>query len=51
MKKRAISVWPRWETEIVSNHPTITVSERIATDLKIWETKKDVLLFQFSLRI
>lgn len=44
MKKRAISLWPTWEKEIVSNHPTITVSERIVTDLKKMGNTKDVFL-------
>ncbi|HEU4481609.1 MAG TPA: glycosyltransferase [Nitrososphaeraceae archaeon] len=44
MKKRAISLWPTWEKEIVSNHPTITVSERIATDLKKMGNKNDVFV-------
>ena len=44
MKKRTISLWPKWEKEIVSNHPTITVSERIVTDLKKMGNTKNVFV-------
>ena len=30
LASRAIKLWTRWEREIVSSHPTITVSEQIA---------------------
>ena len=34
LNSQTISVWTRWEEELVSKHPTITVSEQIADDLK-----------------
>jgi glycosyltransferase involved in cell wall biosynthesis len=30
----AIRLWTKWEREIVSSHPTITVSDQIATELR-----------------
>jgi hypothetical protein len=44
MKKRAISLWPLWEKEVVSNHPTITVSEHLAADLNKIGNTKDVFV-------
>ena len=40
----AIKLWTKWEQEIVSSHPTITVSEQIATDLKTNYNAKDVFV-------
>ena len=34
LNSQTISVWTRWEEELVSKHPTITVSEQITDDLK-----------------
>ncbi|HEX7179766.1 MAG TPA: hypothetical protein VF220_08570, partial [Nitrososphaeraceae archaeon] len=34
MNSRTISTWTKWEEQLVSKHPTITVSEQIAVDLK-----------------
>jgi glycosyltransferase involved in cell wall biosynthesis len=34
LNSQTVSVWTRWEEELVSKHPTITVSEQIAYDLK-----------------
>jgi glycosyltransferase involved in cell wall biosynthesis len=40
----AIKLWTKWEQEIVSSHPTITVSEQIATDLRTNYNAKDVFV-------
>jgi glycosyltransferase involved in cell wall biosynthesis len=40
----AIKLWTKWEQEIVSSHPTITVSEQIATDLRTNYDAKDVFV-------
>ena len=40
----AIKLWTKWEQEIVSSHPTITVSEQIATDLRANYAAKDVFV-------
>src|ERR671914_14435 len=40
----AIKLWTKWEQEIVSSHPTITVSEQIATDLRKNYNAKDVFV-------
>jgi glycosyltransferase involved in cell wall biosynthesis len=40
----AIKLWTKWEQEIVSSQPTITVSEQIATDLRTNYNAKDVFV-------
>ena len=40
----AIKLWTKWEQEVVSSHPTITVSEQIATDLRTKYNAKDVFV-------
>jgi glycosyltransferase involved in cell wall biosynthesis len=40
----AIRLWTKWEQEIVSLHPTITVSEQIASDLRANYKAKDVFV-------
>ena len=40
----AIKLWTKWEQEIVSSHPTITVSEQIATDLRTKYNAKNVFV-------
>lgn len=50
MKKRAINLWPKWEKEVITDHPTITVSELIVNDLKkIGNTKNIFLVPNFPL--
>jgi glycosyltransferase involved in cell wall biosynthesis len=34
LSKKTTSLWTKWEREIVSSHPTITVSDQIATELR-----------------
>lgn len=34
LKNRSITLWPKWEKEITTCHPTITVSDKIAQDLQ-----------------
>ena len=41
---KAVKLWTKWEQEIVSSHPTITVSEQIATDLRTNYNAKDVFV-------
>jgi glycosyltransferase involved in cell wall biosynthesis len=41
---KAVELWTKWEQEIVSSHPTITVSEQIATDLRANYAAKDVFV-------
>ena len=40
----ASKVWTRWEEEIVSSHPTITVSEQIAAELRTNYDAKSVFV-------
>lgn len=40
LNSQTVSVWTRWEEELVSKHTTITVSEQIADDLKRSISKK-----------
>jgi glycosyltransferase involved in cell wall biosynthesis len=44
INRYAIKLWTKWEQEIVSSHPTITVSEQIATDLRTNYNAKDVFV-------
>jgi hypothetical protein len=44
LASRAIKLWTRWEREIVSSHPTITVSEQIAAELRTNYNAKDVFV-------
>jgi glycosyltransferase involved in cell wall biosynthesis len=41
---KAVKLWTKWEQEIVSSHPTITVSEQIAADLRTNYNAKDVFV-------
>jgi glycosyl transferase family 4 len=34
LRKRSVGTWSAWEKEIVSSHPTITVSKKISDELK-----------------
>jgi glycosyltransferase involved in cell wall biosynthesis len=40
----AIRLWTSWEKEIVSSHPTITVSEQIAAEMRISYHTKNVFV-------
>jgi hypothetical protein len=44
LASRAIRLWTRWEEEIVSSHPTITVSEQIAAELRTNYHAKNVFV-------
>ncbi|HET6640088.1 MAG TPA: glycosyltransferase, partial [Nitrososphaeraceae archaeon] len=44
INRYAIKLWTKWEQEIVSSHPTITVSEQIAADLRTNYNAKDVFV-------
>jgi glycosyltransferase involved in cell wall biosynthesis len=44
LASRAIKLWTRWEREIVSSHPTITVSEQIAAELRTNYHAKNVFV-------
>src|SRR5918996_508252 len=44
LASKAVKLWTKWEQEIVSSHPTITVSEQIATDLRTNYNAKDVFV-------
>src|ERR671914_724001 len=44
LTSKAVKLWTKWEQEIVSSHPTITVSEQIATDLRTNYNAKDVFV-------
>lgn len=49
--KHIINLWSRWEKELVINYPTITVSERIANDLRnINETSTIFIVPNFPLK-
>ena len=39
-----VELWTRWEREIVSSHPTITVSEQIAAELRTNYDAKNVFV-------
>jgi glycosyltransferase involved in cell wall biosynthesis len=41
---RAIKLWTKWEREIVSSHPTITVSDQIAEQLRTNYRAKNVFV-------
>ena len=41
---RAIKLWTKWEREIVSSHPTITVSDQIAEQLRTKYRAKNVFV-------
>lgn len=48
---RATRLWPKWEKEVVSSVPTITVSEEIANDLKlIGKSEKVFVVPNFPMR-
>jgi glycosyltransferase involved in cell wall biosynthesis len=44
LTSRAIRLWTSWEKEIVSSHPTITVSEQIAAEMRISYHAKNVFV-------
>jgi glycosyltransferase involved in cell wall biosynthesis len=44
LASRAIKLWTNWEQEIVSTHPTITVSEQIAEQLRTNYHAKNVFV-------
>ena len=44
LTSKAMKLWTKWEQEIVSLHPTITVSEQIASDLRANYKAKDVFV-------
>jgi glycosyltransferase involved in cell wall biosynthesis len=44
LASRAIKLWTNWEKEIVSSHPTITVSEQIAEQLRTIYHAKEVFV-------
>ena len=44
LTSKSVKLWTKWEQEIVSSHPTITVSEQIATDLRTNYNAKDVFV-------
>ena len=44
LKKYTIRLWTKWEKEIVSNVPTITVSNTIASDLKKLDNAKQIFV-------
>jgi glycosyltransferase involved in cell wall biosynthesis len=44
LTSKAVKLWTKWEQEIVSLHPTITVSEQIASDLRANYKAKDVFV-------
>ena len=50
LASRAIKLWTNWEKEIVSSHPTITVSEQIAEQLRtIYHAKKVFVVPNFPM--
>jgi glycosyltransferase involved in cell wall biosynthesis len=44
LASKAIRLWTSWEKEIVSSHPTITVSEQIAAEMRISYHAKNVFV-------
>jgi len=44
LASKAIRLWTSWEKEIVSSHPTITVSEQIAAEMRISYHTKNVFV-------
>jgi glycosyltransferase involved in cell wall biosynthesis len=44
LRSRAIKLWTNWEREIVSSHPTITVSDQIAEQLRTNYRAKNVFV-------
>jgi len=44
LASKAIILWTSWEKEIVSSHPTITVSEQIAAEMRISYHAKNVFV-------
>jgi glycosyltransferase involved in cell wall biosynthesis len=44
LTSRAIKLWTKWEREIVSSHPTITVSDQIAEQLRTNYRAKNVFV-------
>jgi Glycosyltransferase Family 4 len=44
LTSRAVKLWTKWEREIVSSHPTITVSDQIAEQLRTNYRAKNVFV-------
>ena len=44
LASKAIRLWTSWEKEIVSSHPTITVSEQIAAEMRISYHAKNIFV-------
>lgn len=52
INNHAIKVWTKWESEVVSSHPTITVSSNIAEEMKttVGNTEKIFVVPNYPLR-
>ena len=51
-KRRCLKMWTKWEEEVVSSHPTLTVSNLIVKDLKNKYLNYDIFLLpNFPLKI
>ena len=51
INKYAIRLWTKWEREIVSSHPTITVSDQIARELRAnYNTNKVLVVPNFPMK-
>lgn len=44
----AVKLWTKWESEVVSSYPTITVSSKIAEEMKTNAETKQVALHNYS---
>ena len=44
MKKYMCKLWMEWEKEIVSRHPTITVSDKIADGLRKYNSSNKIVV-------
>ena len=52
INNRAIQLWTKWESEVVCSHPTITVSSKIAEEMKtiVGNTEKIFIVPNYPLR-
>ncbi|MDQ6864761.1 MAG: glycosyltransferase [Thermoproteota archaeon] len=52
INNHAIKLWTKWESEVVSSHPTITVSSKIAEEMKttVGNTEKIFVVPNYPLR-
>ena len=52
INNRAIQLWTKWESEVVCSHPTITVSSKIAEEMKaiVGNTEKIFVVPNYPLR-